>query len=1471
MSYINIGLSTSGSENQAANVPDPLTIGTINAGTTNVTVSNVVSGTVYSLNGYPLASSFSGSRSDVLSWDGQSWGPTKQYLNILSFGAVGDGTTDDGPAFQRAIDNANPGDVIIVPEPSSFYKIVTPFGIWDDNVHGHKRGITIQGPGADIANPTIRAYHVEPAGTAASIFTSSNGGSGTVMMAVNIGTGSLYGVTSATTASLLDFNLAVWNAYDDRNVVELPLSYIDVSDPNNVKLWVINSNGQTTDTNNGQICWRIAQPMITIRGAYNTLKDLHISTATGGTNKYSMIVEINESRRAGAAAVNAVRLENVTLTANAYNNPWCRYGVSIARSLCPESGHGSFAGNNGLGYPQQYNTNGVSELVFKNVSFAYFNEAAVEHVSFSGQSKSVLFDTFTVNYCGAAWVAPAREYTSGSVLNRSLPHANFYHGKVSQIRDYAFNAGNYASDIIRIDDIYTEVGAGIFRGLSNATNSPLVLRDYTHNYYTWLDKSGRGDCFVPPDGNVLQIGSSYGPHIFEGLTMNNAADKGNTHIELGANSTGLQMFSFKNCAFKGTTTQGQVNGGLKRAKLTTGRRGPHKFNGDEKLVIKINGGANITCSFSSTDFSNAIQTWPVDMNRINYLEIGRVITNQLYLSGVVAHGRTDNANLTLYHLSGTGANTLQVVSASWQFGFSSALQTGAGSDPVNLETFGYFDTDRSVSQFTGVLNLENCMAFTGSTGTRVTLPQLSNKRYGSMVGAGGMSWAGPVFAFGTSSYSASSDVFFTVSGSRNVPTGANRKVSLFLGDLMTSGTLEAQSASLTFLNGMTLSASLTGSRSNVLAVNASGLRMRPDKQFNVKDFGAVGDNTSDDISAFEQIIALKEAGGTPVRIYVPNGTYKLSRELNIGTIPFILEGDGYYLHNLITFGNSAWTDGTTVRGSILRWSGATHGFVMSSSNTLAGTRLEELGIVGPGTGNTTGFFNSASGGIVDLAFKNVMIGNWYRGLDLGGAEESRVHAPRICGCIIGMPFDASLTNSDVYDANIQACTIGTLLRNPTGLHFLGAPLLQNDGLDLTITSATNASPIVLTVSDTSRIRNGMKGTVQWVSGNTAANGRWALSCSSPTQVALLGSTGNGVFTTGGTLSVGAGVLFQPQSGSTVNEVTIHGAWFENNSGYGIDFDIGEAGVGANQVSIYDCRFAGAATGDLGANAIHVQPASGTSAVNRLFLANNQANSLTWLVPTASVYGVSVNNTFASYVNSYPAGWINISHVDENQFPTLSVASYVQAASISPSSSNATPVASTGFVRLTGGNTNQIVFRNNAGTADVVAMSTDTSNDIIFGEVSQGTDVFLKGKNRVFLGHSTTANSFCVLTGGMQVGLPMYGGDGTNGVSGSPYGAVNGLVTVNYGDFDGTMSASHYSRHRIEFTDTWTNHRKRTFPTPNGTNYYYEKTIYNNTAGGFSVSASCGSGSVVVIANGKTAVVGFKSTNQGDAVRVTADV
>jgi hypothetical protein len=71
----------------------------------------------------------------------------------------------------------------------------------------------------------------------------------------------------------------------------------------------------------------------------------------------------------------------------------------------------------------------------------------------------------------------------------------------------------------------------------------------------------------------------------------------------------------------------------------------------------------------------------------------------------------------------------------------------------------------------------------------------------------------------------------------------------------------------------------------------------------------------------------------------------------------------------------------------------------------------------------------------------------------------------------------------------------------------------------TITAASNASPIAITTTSPHNLRTGAQVSISGAVGNTAANGAFPITVTGPTSFTLNGTTGNGAWTSGGTITL----------------------------------------------------------------------------------------------------------------------------------------------------------------------------------------------------------------------------------------------------------------------------------------------------------------------------------------------------------------
>jgi hypothetical protein len=74
---------------------------------------------------------------------------------------------------------------------------------------------------------------------------------------------------------------------------------------------------------------------------------------------------------------------------------------------------------------------------------------------------------------------------------------------------------------------------------------------------------------------------------------------------------------------------------------------------------------------------------------------------------------------------------------------------------------------------------------------------------------------------------------------------------------------------------------------------------------------------------------------------------------------------------------------------------------------------------------------------------------------------------------------------------------------------------------ISVTNASNQTPIVITVGSTTGLANGMTVQVSGVQGNTSANGEWVISGLTSTTFTFNNSAGNGAYTTGGVVAASA--------------------------------------------------------------------------------------------------------------------------------------------------------------------------------------------------------------------------------------------------------------------------------------------------------------------------------------------------------------
>lgn len=187
----------------------------------------------------------------------------------------------------------------------------------------------------------------------------------------------------------------------------------------------------------------------------------------------------------------------------------------------------------------------------------------------------------------------------------------------------------------------------------------------------------------------------------------------------------------------------------------------------------------------------------------------------------------------------------------------------------------------------------------------------------------------------------------------------------------------------------------------------------------VKDFGAVGNGTTDDTAAIQAALNFAQNGQS---VYFPTGYYLFSSVSKIGTVRLV--GDGFTNALQAPFGDSEWSNKGNFSGSVLI-STATSGTAISMGDAVdtAGPlwifQMQDLMIVGPGTGASTAIkFTRGVGHYV----QNVLMANFKVGLDLESCQDGTYNKIAAKGCDTGVYLSGSITSNQsvFYNPEIQS-------------------------------------------------------------------------------------------------------------------------------------------------------------------------------------------------------------------------------------------------------------------------------------------------------------------------------------------------------------------------------------------------------------------------------------------------------------------
>ena len=230
----------------------------------------------------------------------------------------------------------------------------------------------------------------------------------------------------------------------------------------------------------------------------------------------------------------------------------------------------------------------------------------------------------------------------------------------------------------------------------------------------------------------------------------------------------------------------------------------------------------------------------------------------------------------------------------------------------------------------------------------------------------------------------------------------------------------------------------SGSAGQYLSLESDGATLKwVDQVVNVKDWGAVGDDTTDDTTAITNAIAaIPSTGGT---LYFPPGTYKITSAITFNKPASLILGAGSEygattIHqassNTGAFVIAPTLDGTRdqtnlIRGMLIKGAGsATSGRGVYASSDV---HLEDVGIVGFYDGLYWGtatyysraygcfFTNNARAGVVIDSCNNITVDNCRMTGNFGGG--GLIGAMQY-GVLIGCPFPTGL-NLRVVNSSIE--------------------------------------------------------------------------------------------------------------------------------------------------------------------------------------------------------------------------------------------------------------------------------------------------------------------------------------------------------------------------------------------------------------------------------------------------------------------
>lgn len=162
----------------------------------------------------------------------------------------------------------------------------------------------------------------------------------------------------------------------------------------------------------------------------------------------------------------------------------------------------------------------------------------------------------------------------------------------------------------------------------------------------------------------------------------------------------------------------------------------------------------------------------------------------------------------------------------------------------------------------------------------------------------------------------------------------------------------------------------------------------------VRWFGAVGDGSTSNDTAFADAIAFLESEGGG-DLFVPVGVFRFDASVNLGSKGKRLYGAGWTSRVSDLRGGAQWVP-SAIEGTVL-WFPASAGLVMAGDEQ----RVERMALLGPG--------NAANGGGISVSpakarngVRDVMVANFEYGIKTNASESSAFEVISAIGCTTGI-------------------------------------------------------------------------------------------------------------------------------------------------------------------------------------------------------------------------------------------------------------------------------------------------------------------------------------------------------------------------------------------------------------------------------------------------------------------------------------